>query len=134
MSTVRQCVNRAFRLIAATQSGENIPDEDAQNAMEALNGMLNSWYSRGIDLEFTNFTNLDDVIPYADDHYDAFCYNLAVRIAPEFSIQPDPAILAIANENFRMLQAQYADPDTLNVDPEFNLIFNPNMPSTGWRP
>ena len=43
MPTTRTLIRGALRLIGAYESGENLPANEAQDALEALNGMLSSW-------------------------------------------------------------------------------------------
>jgi hypothetical protein len=48
MATARDIIKRALRLIQVTASGETIRDEEAQDALEALNGMLAIWSASSI--------------------------------------------------------------------------------------
>ena len=123
MTTVRDLVYRSLRVLGVNQSGENPSATEAQDALEALNGMLNSWYSLGIDLEFESFTDLSQTVPYADDHMSAFAYNLAIELAPEYGVEVTGALGARAATYFKMLQAQYVDPDILTIDP--SLLYGP---------
>ena len=107
MTTVRQLINRSLRLLAVRQTGENPTSVEAQDAMEALNGMLNAWAGLGIDLEFLAFTDLTQAVPYAEDHISAFAYNLAIEIAPEYGVEPPDAVISRAQTYFKMLPLQY---------------------------
>lgn len=43
MPTTRQLIRGALRLIGAVESGENVPANEAADALSAFNGMLSSW-------------------------------------------------------------------------------------------
>ena len=43
MPTTRTLIRGALRLLGAYESGENVPANEAQDALEALNGLLSSW-------------------------------------------------------------------------------------------
>jgi hypothetical protein len=83
--------------------------------MATFNDMLNQWRQKSVDLEFFEFTTLDDVIPYPQDHMMAFRYNLAVMIAPEFGIKVSDVIAALAMDSFLNLQNQYMNPPELKM-------------------
>jgi hypothetical protein len=46
----------------------------------------------------------------------AFAYNLAIELAPEYGVEVTGALGARAATYFKMLQAQYVDPDILTID------------------
>ena len=124
--TLRELINRSLRLLSVIQAGETPAESETSDAIPAVNGMLEAWRTMGIDLEFLPFTTLDDVIPYPEDHLSAFAYNLAIELAPEYGVEPSTAVGARAGSYFRALQAQYADPDILTIDPQLTPGYNTN--------
>ncbi len=98
--------------------------------MDTLNDMLNAWIDSGLDLEFIEFTDLDDVIPYPQDHMAAMRYNLAIELAPEYGVKISQSVAVRAAAYYRGLLSQYENIDTLTVDDGLKTVYNPN---SAWR-
>lgn len=116
MTQVRDIVTRSMRLLGVLQSGENPSAEESEDGMAALNDMLNAWADQGVDLEFFEFTSINDTVPYPEDHMAALRYNLAIELAPEFGVEVSEAIAVRAKQYFDALQVKYSNPDTLSAD------------------
>lgn len=63
MATVRDVVTRALRRIRVTGAIETPEAEDAETALDALNGMLERWPALGVDAKYAPLT-LDDVFAF----------------------------------------------------------------------
>jgi hypothetical protein len=123
--TARDLVTMSLRSIGVLHSGEVPSAEEANDGLDALNQMLQSWIYEGINLEYLNL-GLNDTVPYPDDHIGPFRWNLAVRLSPDYGIQVTPAIAALATEGYRQLQRYYLDPPNLQVADDLAARFNPN--------
>lgn len=123
---VRELATASLRLLGVLQSGEQPTPAEMDDAKLALNNMLDAWANQGIDLEFLEFTTLDDVIPYPEDHMAAFRYNLAVELAPEYGVTVSDALAGRAQAYYRALRSQYVDPDILTIDSALQPINNVN--------
>lgn len=124
--TVNDLIRRAMRSIGVLHHNEEPSSDEAADALQTLNDMLNAWIYEGMDLEFAADLVLTDTLPYPDDHAAAFRYALAVELAPEYGVQPPPAVLAMAANYKSALKTRYIDPDTLGTDPFLSPVYNPN--------
>ncbi len=116
MATYRDLVTSSLRGIGVLHGGETPSAEEANDSLDALNEMLNSWIYEGVDLEHITSTDLNATFPYPDDHYGPIRWNLCVRLGPEFGVSITPEIAALAQQGFNQLQRYYADPLRLDVD------------------
>jgi len=124
--TPQTLIKRAMRSLGVLHTGEEPSADEAADALQDLNEMLNQWRDEGIDLEFITDLALTDTIPYPDDHMMAFRYNLAIRLAPEFGVEPNAFLMALAETSFARLQARYTKPALLKTDEALDVVYNPN--------
>lgn len=125
MTTARDIVTMALKDLSVVESGEEPAGGEATDGLDALNQMLASWIYDGIDLEFENLS-LSSIVPYPDDHIGPFRYNLAVRLAPQFEVQPSVFVVKLADDGYLQLQRNYLDPDELGIDEALRTVYNPN--------
>jgi hypothetical protein len=107
MTTYRDIVNQALRELGVLHGAEVAGAEEGESGLTALNQMLNSWVFDGIDLEHITATNLTDTLPYPDDHHSAFAYNLALRLSPQYGVEPSRMLMSLAIDGYRQLQNRY---------------------------
>lgn len=116
MATARDTIKRALRLIGAISSGDEPAAEEAQDALDALNGMMAAFKSLGIDYDHIPLA-LTDVFPMPEAHRDHVAQMLAVRIAPEYGATPAPIVMGAAASALLALQAAYFVADYSETDP-----------------
>lgn len=58
--------------------------------------MLKQWAGEGVDLNDWNAATTATSLTIDDEDYDAVCYNLALRLAPEYGRPVDPFIGSFA--------------------------------------
>ncbi len=78
----------------------------AISPVPSAGGSIEYWYWAAL----TAFLTQQDQISFPPGYLQALRYNLAVQIAPEFGMQADPAVAAIAGQSkaaLRSLNAQY---------------------------
>lgn len=96
MTTVAQITQRSLRLLGILDATENPLAEDSNAAIMALNGMVQRWESGGLALGWQPVDNPSDVLPTDSSLDECIAYNLAMRLAPEYSVTPDPAVVGVA--------------------------------------
>lgn len=115
MATAFSIINRALRLCKVLDADTPASANDAQDALETLNAMLAEWHQAEIGLPDYQFDSLtDDLASDAADR-EAIAYQLAIRVAPEYGLPLDPALLAVAAQSMQRLQLRYFQPN--RVDP-----------------
>lgn len=97
MTTVADITKRSLRLLGVLDATESPLAEDSNTAIMALNGMCQRFESGGLALAWQPVANPSDVLPTAPEYDEMLAYNLAVRLAPEYSIQLDPGVIAFAS-------------------------------------
>lgn len=109
--TANDIIKGAFRLIAVIQPGEDLTASEAADGLSALNHMLHQW---PVDLQHEDLA-LTDTLRVPPDHIRAIRYNLAIEIAPEFGKQIPAAVAKIADETYRQIKNEYANPARLDT-------------------
>jgi len=109
MTTAKQIIDGAFRELAITQTGEELPSNEAQDALDKLNRLLHAWRLLGVDLNHIDVT-LDETMAIEDDHVLPIIFNFAIEVAPEYgkAIRQDLAIKA--STGFDNLLSFYGQP------------------------
>ncbi len=109
-------ITAALRLIGVV-AGEEIPEaSEARDAMQTMNDLFMEWDANDIDIGYFPQTTLIDESPIFVDAMLGARYNLAVVLAGEYGIVPNPAVVAISQNSYnqfvrnKMIQAvQEAD-------------------------
>jgi len=86
MTTVRDIVERAFRKIGVVATDESMTADQAQVGLDALNMMMHGWALEGVDIGHFDLL-LADEFPMVPRFHEGAVYQLASRIAPDFSMQ-----------------------------------------------
>ena len=102
MATTQDIVTRALQKCRVTPIGEAPAADEATHALDALNMMLHSWKTRGVDLAYTDLA-LTDVFPLANEFHEGTVYMLAGRISTDYEAPRD----FDADDWFRAIQAAY---------------------------
>lgn len=113
MATVRDIVQRAFRLIGVVAHDDAMSADQGAAGLAAFNDMLHAWTLDGITLSpaFTDAA-LNDAFPLADAYREGCAFILAGRLSPEFMA---PAAFD-ADDFFRKVQASYCTVTESTID------------------
>jgi len=105
---VENLIARALRLIQVQDPLQDVKAQDMEAGIDALNGMMRRVEADGIALGWSDVANPSDVLPLPDEALQAITYNLAIVLAPEFGVQPMPAVIAIATAGMNALMRDVA--------------------------
>lgn len=103
MATVSKIVSRSLRLLKVLDANEVAEAEQAEQAIDALNAMCTRWEANGLSIGWANVSGPDDTMPSPDEAEEAIVFNLAVRIAGEYS---PPSSFASVSEGARLFLAE----------------------------
>lgn len=106
MATVEKVVARALRLIQVINPRQPVQASDMQTGIEALNGMMNFWESKGLSLGWSDVENPSDELPTPKEAYLTIGANLALELASEYGTQPPQAVVAAAISGYSTLRGQ----------------------------
>jgi len=120
MATARAIVEGGLRLSGIRAAESPIEAQEAQDALESLNDMLNEWDLDGIHIGFETIQDLDDEVYIHEGLIGGVKANLAVYINPEYDRALNPTLMPraitgkrAARASIRLYSSEY--PDTLPV-------------------
>lgn len=96
-----------------------IEQADAKSAIRALNDMMNSWAVDGVNLGYTQVSDLADPITVPLGAIRGIKANLALDLCSKFDVTPGPALLTKAKSGYKSCvnlaieMAESAFPSTL---------------------
>lgn len=93
MAKYADAVKRSLRLIQVINPSQAVSATDMQTGIEVLNSMLTRWEADGVSLGWAPSTAPDDELSVPDEAIEAVVYNLALRLCPEYGVQPMPAVI-----------------------------------------
>lgn len=123
--TALEIIKKSLRELGILQTQEEPSAAEAQDALDTLNGMLQTWELEGIKLNHVDMV-LTDELPYPDNHYLPIVYNLAVEFAAEYGIDLRADTVGKAENGYRNLQNYYYEPAELQVDTALHPLYSPN--------
>lgn len=133
MTTANDLIKGALKDLGVLERTGPLEGQEALDVLELLNQMCSSWIYDDIDLEWLTL-ELNDVVPYPEDHIGPIRYNLAVFAAPSFDATPSPYIVAMANQGYKQLQRAYLDIGEMGIDAAIHPYYNPNgYYANGWN-
>lgn len=114
MATALELINRAMRLCGILDAREAADGADALDALNVLNAMLAEWHEAQIGLPEYAFANLTDPLSSDAADSDAIAYQLALRLAPEYGLEPSARVERTAEEAMSRLRLRYFQPGTVD--------------------
>jgi len=104
-TTARDVINRSLRILGVLASGEAATASEANDALVALNSMIDSWqadYAEWFTASTFSTLNTSQYLPRGYEA--AIVYNLCVELAPEYGVNTSPDIVSRAKESFGVLK------------------------------
>lgn len=106
MATANDVTRRAMKIARVLATGQNPSAEEYVDNLSILNSMLSAWAKTGINLNCPALSNVT-VLPVDDADIEPICYNLAMRLYPEYGKPIDPAVAQMASEGLMWLRNRY---------------------------
>lgn len=106
-------ISRALRLIGASDASESVDAKAAQDALYALNVMLAEWSAAGVGQPDHDLGLQTEIVSPADA--DAYAYQLALRIAPEYGLPISGDIAVMAEQAMNRLRLRYFTQGVVNL-------------------
>lgn len=98
MATAQQVIDRALTLIIVQGSEAPVEASEYQDAIFALNAMMLALDSRGVKLDYTEVSSLNQEVTVPPGAIQGVCANLAIELAPEYNATVTPALLKSARD------------------------------------
>lgn len=92
MTTTAQVTKAALQLLLVQDSESELPADEYQDTIFAMNNLMLSLDAQGISLGYTVVSNLGDEITIPPGAIQGLIYNLALEMAPQFNATITPGI------------------------------------------
>lgn len=121
MSTAREVISSALKLIAVRPAESPLTDAEITDGLRSLNSMLNQWNIEGINIDFETVDDVDEQMYLDEGVIGPVQDNLAVYVAPEYSAQIPPWLISRADTGKKAVRSAKLEleslefPDTLPV-------------------
>lgn len=115
MSTYRQIITKALRLVHAVEGGETPTADEMNDGLETLNDMIEGLAADGVNLDLGRLT-LDENFPLQPKFERAIKFLLAVDLAPEYSFDVQPEVSVNAAAGLAALRSAFVRIETLKMD------------------
>ena len=116
MATSQQIIARALSRLAVLRIGKSPTAIQAKDGLDAINEMMLSLQADGV--------YLDPLVPIPDKHTPGLIAMLAIRLAPDYGVQPPQALSKEANNGFKAILSNYIFAPQADFDPAIK-----NLPS-----
>jgi hypothetical protein len=108
MASAQDIIARALTRLSILRIGNTPSAAQSAHALQSLNSMIDSWAASGVVI--------NQNIPLPAEHEPAFTDLLAIRLAPDYGVQPSPFLVAEAKNGWNALQAAYVFAPQANFD------------------
>jgi len=126
MTQVSSIVRDALLHLRVQDAAEAVDAQAMQDAIRALNGMMQRWEADGVSVGWTDVSAPDDTLPAPAEAEEAISYNLAVRLRARYGVAIDPDVIQMATDGLAALRADV-------VANTFNRISYDDLPmGEGW--
>lgn len=115
MTTALEIIEDAHTDLGVKPSEVDLTDSEKNTGKRYLNRIGVSLAADGIDLGFNKVDSVTETLTIPDWSEDLFISLLAIRLAPSFGIQIDPALAAAAKANMDIVEKRLLN----NINPGF---------------
>ena len=103
METAQSVINDALQEILVQANESDIEAIDFSTAARYMNRFMASLASQGVSLGYTKVTKASDPITIPDGAIEGLVFNLALRLAPQYDIEPTPYLRESARSGMQAM-------------------------------
>lgn len=103
MYTTAQVLKQALQEIITQASESPLESDEYQDAIFALNTMMNEYEGNGLNLGWSDVSNLADEITSPSSIISGIVSNLAIRLAPQFMGSVTPELMRKAELGLKIM-------------------------------
>lgn len=104
MATAAQVLKAALQRILVQASEADLEPDEFSDAIFAMNNYMLDLDARGINLGYTEVTNLADIITIPTGALRGLIANLAIEIAPDYDGDISPGLVKAASEGLKAME------------------------------
>lgn len=104
MATAAQVIKAALQRILVQSSESDLEPDEYQDAIFALNNMMLSFDADGIQLGYTEISNLGDNVTVPTGALRGVIANLAIEVAPDYNGSISPGLQLAAVEGLKVMR------------------------------
>lgn len=116
MATALDIITGAMRKLGVIPSGQAPSAEEADEALECLNDLCNSWTGKDVHTGFSTLENVSDDFILDERHHGAVKAILAEALAPNYGATVSSELRKQSYQGWLMIKADYRPIQTLRVD------------------
>jgi hypothetical protein len=134
MTSARDIVAGAYQRLGLLPLGSDLDPDRAAAGLAAYNDMLNAWAADGISTPLSGSAlsySLDDAFPLAPQFVEGAKALLAVELAPQSGIEPQPSLQERAQKSREALLAYHVIAP--NAGQDTGLTWMPSLRRYGFR-
>lgn len=105
MTKAIDIIRAALQHIRVVDAQGPVDNNDAVEALRALNAMMTAIEADGINLGWSNVSTIEDTLPLPPEAEEAIGYGLAARLRARYGVSPDADIVGLAAAGAGMLRA-----------------------------
>lgn len=126
--TMSDLVTRVLERLYVKVGGQTVSAEDSALVLDAFNGMVAGWFGDGLTpyadetiavpvalTESTIYTS-GDAFPILDRHFEGAAAMLALHLAGDFAVDPNPSVVMDARNGRQRIDAAYMPSMVASLD------------------
>lgn len=133
MTQALSIIRDALQHLRVADANTALDENDAADALRALNQMMRTWEVEGVSLGWQDVAEASDDMPTPPEADEAIGYGLAIRLAPRFGVQPDAVTVQMAAQGLGTLRAFVASNLYARCSYDDLPIGNAQRVGGGWR-
>ena len=91
-------IRSALQELLVQAAEQPIQPNEMSDGIKYLNRMMAAWEVQGYALGFTKIASSSDLVTVPDGAVEAVVLNLAIKLAPQYDVMPNPALVQNARD------------------------------------